>query len=355
MIALLIAFGVAFYLRAKAPPEAARLLPECDAIAYVHLKEIRAFTRFDQTPVERSPELQRFIAETGIVPERDIDAAALALHRVASAGPVPAGQKRGPSAELYVSEVFVGRFDGQRLQRYLESVARSRESYAGREIYSVPIDGQTLRVAQLGYDTIAASNMPTSEQIHSMIDRSRASGLGTPGSSVLAAHFHEVPLLAQAWGIGRIGLPFSEDGYISVLGLQLPLPEDTDLVASLGYNRALHLRAGGSVHLRVEEIAPSESAAQSTIETLTTVLGVLRGIGSAQPTHDAAGAAVRAILDSINLQRRRDRALLNATATVEELKILAAAHDPASAASASPAPLGGATALETSPAIPASK
>src|SRR5580698_9253530 len=237
-LAVLGALAVALYLRAKAPPEAARLLPESDAIVYVNLKPLRAATHFDQTQVPRSADLQRFIAQTGIVPERDLEAAAFALHRM--------DNPNGPNGPVAYSEVFIGRFDGQRLAKYLASIATARETYAGREIYSIPIEGRTLRITQLGYDTIGASNTPTAEQIHSMLDRSRASALSTPGSSLLAARYSEVPLLSQAWGIGHIGLPFAKDGYISILGLQLPLPEDTDLVASLRYS--------GSVRLRIEEI-----------------------------------------------------------------------------------------------------
>ncbi len=137
---------------------------------------------------------------------------------------------------------------------------------------------QTLRVAQLGYDTIAASNMPTSEQIHSMLDRSRSSALATPGCSLLAARYHDVPLLAEAWGIGHIGLPFSQNGQITVLGTTLPLPEDSDLVASLSYLGTEHMLAGGSVRLRVEQFAPDPTAAQHTTDSLNTLLSLLRGI-----------------------------------------------------------------------------
>ena len=110
-----------------------------------------------------------------------------------------------------------------------------------------------LRIAQLGYDSIAASNMPTSEQIHSIIDRHRAAASPFSGSSLLSARYRDVPLLSSAWGIGRIGLPFSERGYITLFGLQLPLPEDTTFVASLRYV--------GALHLRIEQISPTEADA----------------------------------------------------------------------------------------------
>jgi hypothetical protein len=342
--ALLLALIIAIVLRKEAPPEAARLLPESDAIVYVHLKTLRAATHFDQSPPsagpERSPDLQHFVDATGIVPERDIDSAAFALHRIpAAAAARPSHNTAAPSAELFLSEIFIGRFDGQRLQNYLKSIATSRESYSGREVYSIALDGQTLRVAQLGYDTIAASNMPTSEQIHSMLDRSRASALSTSGSSLLAARFNEVPLLAEAWGIGHIGLPFAQNGFISVMGLQLPLPEDTDLVASLGYNAALHLRSGGSVTLRIVEIAPDPTTAQRTVETLTTLLGILRGLGSEVQSGDPASATARSVLASVTVTQHSARAQLDASASIDELKALAAAHNPADAdRPAAPAP-----------------
>jgi hypothetical protein len=322
LIALIVfaALGTMLYLRAKAPPEAARLLPESDAILFVQLKSIRSATHFDQTPVARSPYFQHFIDATGIVPERDIDTIAFALHRM----PNP----NGPNGPVAYSEVFTGHFDGDKLDHYLASIATSKESYTGRTIYTIPIEGRQLRVAQLAYDTIAASNMPSPEQIHSMLDRSRASALSTPGSSLLAARFHQVPLLSEAWGIGHIGLPFSQDGFITLLGLQLPLPEDTDLIASLRYNGAAHILSGGSVHLRIEEIAPDPNAAEHTVDTLTSVLGILRGLSAEQQSQTPAGDAMRSVLNSIDLTHHDDRAYLNATASLEELKALASSHNP---------------------------
>jgi hypothetical protein len=333
VVAVLAAFGIMLYLRAKAPPEAARLLPESDAIIYIHLKQIRQATHFDQTPVHRSASFQQFIDATGIVPERDLDSAAFALHRMAD--------PHGPNGPVAYSEVFTGRFDGVRLARYLTGISSSQESYAGHTIYSIPVGepvARQLRVAILGYDTIAASNMPTPEQIHSMLDRSRASAFATPGSSLLAARFHDVPLLSEAWGIGHIGLPFSTapttpgnpPGQISLLGLQLPLPADTDLVASLRYNGAAHMFSGGAVHLRIEEIAPDAASAQHTVDSLTTVLNIFRSVTSERPAHTDADTAFRAVLDPVKLTQHDDRALLNATITLDQLKAIASAHNPTS-------------------------
>ena len=325
VFAIVAALGIALYLRAKSPPEAARLLPESDAIVYIHLKTLRSLTHFDTTPVQRSPDFQHFIDATGILPERDIDEAAFALHRMTN--------PKGPNGPVAYSEAFIGRFDGQRLAKYLATIATSRETYAGRDIYSIPVGdsaGRTLRVTQLNYDTIGASNMPTAEQIHSMLDRARTSAIGTPGSTLLAARYKEVPLLSEAWAIGHIGLPFAKDGQISILGLEIPLADDTDLVASLRYS--------GSVHLRIEELAPDESAAAHTVEALTTLLNIVRGLGSAQPPRDPADVALREVLASITMEQHKDRAILTASATLDQLKALSTATNPTATSDATPPP-----------------
>ena len=82
VLALVAALVAAVWLRKTAPPEVARLLPESDAIVYVNLRPLRAVTHLDRVPVSRSEDYQRFVDATGIVPERDLDAAAFALHRM---------------------------------------------------------------------------------------------------------------------------------------------------------------------------------------------------------------------------------------------------------------------------------
>ena len=310
-VSLLAALAVLVFLRAKAPPEAARLLPESDAMLYANLQPLRALTRFQSAPdgpapVHRSRDFQTFIDATGILPERDLDSVAFALHRM----PDP----HGPNGAVAYSEVLIGKFDAGRLRQYLATLAASTETYGDREVYNIPVDGRTLRIAVLAYDIVAASNAPTSEQIHSILDRSRAAALWRPGSSLLAARFGQVPLLAQAWGIGRIGLPFGERGLLSVMGFSLPVPVDTELIASLRYS--------GAVHLRVEEIAPDTLAAQRTAESVGNILSVMRGLASADGPHDPRDAAMRAVLSSAKVVQRSDRAVLTLNASVEDARLL---------------------------------
>jgi hypothetical protein len=310
MLALVAGLVAAVWLRKNAPPEVARLLPESDAIVYANLRPVRLATHFDRTPVTRSPDYQHFVDATGIVPERDLDSAAFALHRM--------DDPNGPNGPVAYSEVFEGRFDGVRLADYLRSLAVSEEDYADHIIYTIPIDGRQLRVAQLGYDTIAASNMPTTEQIHAMLDRYRAAASPFSGSSLLAARYHDVPLLSSAWAIGHVGLPFSENGRISIFGVQLPLPEDTTFVASLRYGL-------DALHLRVEDIAPTEADAANSAGALNGLLQLVRAI---QPKVEAQSdpsdaEAVRKFSASIKIEQHKDRAVLTASVPLELLKKIA--------------------------------
>ncbi len=312
-LALVAALVVLIFLRTKAPPEAARLLPESDAIVYVNLRPLRALTRWGEPeaggPPPRSRELETFVQATGVDPERDLDSAAFALHRMSD--------PRGPNGAVAYSEVFVGHFDEDLLHKYLTGVAIGRETYAGHEIFLIPVENRTLRVTQLNYDTVAASNAPTAEQIHSMLDRASAAALWRPGSSLLAARYHRVPLLSLAWGIGRIGLPFGQDGRLAVMGFELPVPVDTELVASLRY--------GGALHLRVEEIAPDALAAQHTTDTVNNILGIIRGVASANQVHTPREAAMRDVLSSVMTAQHGNRAVLTAGASVQDARALVSA------------------------------
>ena len=296
---------IALILRKEAPPECARLLPESDAILYFNLKPIRLVTHFDRPEVVRSPELQRFMDATGIVFERDLDRAAFALHRM----PDP----NGPNGPVAYSEVFEGRVDGHRLTAYLRGQSSSTETYAGHEVFSIPLEGRTLRVAMLGYDMVAASNAPTTEQIHSILDRYRAAASPFAGSSLLGAHYSEVPLLSEAWGIGKVGLPFSDQGKLKLLGLTLPIAADTTFVASVRYLHALHLR--------VEEIAPDDAQAAESAAALEQILGLVKGLEQnapqPQPPQDAA---VNQLIESLKVERTHNRTVVTGVVPPEMFK-----------------------------------
>jgi hypothetical protein len=307
--AVLLLLAVAIFLRSKAPPEAARLLPEADGILYVNLQPIRAFMRRDahhNLPAPtHDPEYQQFIDATGIDWERDLDQAAVALHRMES--------PTGPNGPVAYSMVLVGKLTGPRLTGWLEAHAAERETYAGHTIYSIPSEGRTVRVSQIGYDTVAVSNYPTTEKIHSMIDRHRTAALPFANSTLLAAHYHDVPLLSLAWGVGQIGLPLNESGTIHVLGLELPLASDSTIIASVtpGLPPALPI-SSGLLHIRVEEIAPTETVAARQYADLKLLVDAAR-IFTNPLGETPANRGLKELLKTAEVGQERTRVVVKAT------------------------------------------
>jgi hypothetical protein len=299
---VIVLLAVAVFLRSKAPPEAARLLPESDGVIYINFTPFRAFFHKQLKPPQRVPEYQQFVDATGIDWERDLDQVAIALHRM----PNP----EGPNGAVAYSLVLQGKLTGTRLNTWLDAHAASREIYAGHIIYNVPSDGRTVRVVQIGYDMLAVSNTPTTEQIHSIVDRHRTAALPFAGSSLLSHHYHEVPLLSLAWGIGQIGLPFSESGAIKVFGLSLPLEDGATIVASVTPTLPL----AGSLKMRVEEFAANEQEAASQAASLNLILALARGV--AVPLGDnSANNGLREVLKTAQVAQKHDRVTVTATLT----------------------------------------
>ena len=304
--AVLLMLALAVFLRSKAPPEAARLLPESDGIVYINLTPLRAFVPKNLKPPQRAPDYQAFVDATGIDWERDLDQVAVALHRM----PDP----NGPNGPVAFSMVLVGKITGNKLNEWLAANAASRDTYAGKTIYNIPSDGRTVRVAQIGYDMVAISNTPTPEQIHSIIDRHRSAGLPFSGSSLLEKHYHEVPLLAVAWGVGQLGLPFSKGGAISILGLKLPVPVDTTYIVSLAptlpITKTLHIQ--GLLRLRLEEIAQSEPVAASQAETISNLVTLFQQV-SVPLANTPLNRGFKELLKSASVSQHHNRVVVTAT------------------------------------------
>ena len=229
---------VAGLFRKNSPPRAARLLPESDGIVYVDATPLRTALSFNAHPVKHDPDYQAFIDATGIEFERDLSEAAFALHQMSN--------PLGPNGAVAFSSIFVGKFDRNRLASYLASKAKSQESYDGHDIYDIPIDGRTDRVVILDSSTVAVSNTPTVEQIHSILDRQRTAFLPFSGNSLLTQHYKQVPLFSLAWGIGKLGAGFDD---LNLFGLRIPLSVNAMFIGSLRWT--------GALHLRIEEIAPN--------------------------------------------------------------------------------------------------
>ncbi len=332
--AVLVVLGAAIFLRYVAPPEAARLLPESDGILYFNVKAVRSFAHFkDLKPAHHAEDYQQFIDAIGIDPERDVDEAAIALHRMTD--------PRGPNGAVAYSMVLVGKITGARLNGWLEAHAVSRESYAGHTIYSISSEGRTVRVAQIGYNMVAVSNFPTPEMIHSMLEQHSTAALPFAGSTLLAHHWdylfwtpHQptVPLLSRrlAWGVGQIGLPFTDgcetasdeerssphggvpglpvpsNCTITVLGLSLPLKVNSTIVASAAPTLE------GKLRLQIEEETPNEEAAARQAAALTVLVTLARGF-TVPLSENTSNNSLKELLKTAVVSQKRDRVVVTAT------------------------------------------
>ena len=319
-LALLGALVTVVYLRKQAPPEVASILPEADGIVYFNLQPLRALTRFDKHPVAHDPDYQKFIDATGIVFERDLDEAAFAIHRMAN--------PNGPNGAFAYSEVFQGRFDGQRLAAYLEAQSSARESYAGDEIYSIVHEGRTVRVVVLGYDLVAVSNAPTAEQIHSIIDRYHSAASPFTGDTLLSRYYSKVPLLSEAWGIGEIEPSTGPGIQFHVFGLPMTLPSGATFIGSIRYL--------GSVRMRLEEIAPSANAAKESVEMVNLALGLIRSTQVTIGAQDANTADWESFVRSMKVEQKGNRAIFHAVVPTRLVRSLLSAQNAAAAAPVTP-------------------
>ena len=301
LVVLLIVAVVALIvtLRKHAPPEAARLLPGADGFFYINLKWIRTFNATGQLPpVSRDPDYQKFVDETGFQFERDLDQAAFAIHYPQSWG----GGTAGSASEPRFSEVFVGRIDSGRLTAYLKKISSSVDDYRGFDIYSIPLDGRTVRVVVLSYDSVAVSNHPNPDVIRGMLDRSRKLASPFAGPWLLRRFYGKVPLASLSFAILRVQPGMGSFGGLGSWSLLFPKPAVA--VVSARYLRALHLRA--------EAFTNSDADAQSITEKTAAFLSIFHAAEGSVGAH-GTDADVKSFFDSLKVEQSGDRAILTAT------------------------------------------
>jgi hypothetical protein len=323
---LLIAAAVALIvqLRKHAPPEAARLLPGADGFFYINLQWIRTFNATSQLPpVSRDPEYQKFVDETGFQFERDLDQAAFAIHYPQSWGGGPAEA----ASEPRFSEVFVGKIDSARLTAYLKKLSSSIDDYRGFEIYSIPIEGRTVRVVILSYDSVAVSNHPNPDVIRGVLDRSRKLASPFGGPWLLRRFYKRVPLASLCFAILRVRPEMSSFGGLGSWGLLFPKPAVA--VISGRYLRALHLRA--------EAFTESEEDAHAVTEKTATFLNLFHAAEGSVGAH-GTDADVKTFFDSLKVEQSGDRAILTAVVPPGFIKKALAEATPEPAAPSAPGP-----------------
>src|SRR5215471_2177846 len=302
-------------LRKHAPPEPARLLPGADGFLYANYSWVRRANNGKPFyPVTHEPEYEKFIQETGFDFERDLDAAAFAIHYPKN---WPGGGTGGSAPEPRFSEVFTGRFDTGKCADYLKRTAQSVENYNSVDIFTIPVYGRTFRVAILGVDTVAASNHDDPAVIRSMIDRSRRLASPFGGPAFLRRYFKAVQLGSPVWLMARV-----DPGAPGFEGWSAVFPKPADLVVSASYNPLhLPLRAG-VLHLRAEAWALNDEDAHDISDKLNVFLSLFH---SAETSVGSTGndPDVKAFFDSLQVQLKDNRVVLLAAIPTEVIAKLA--------------------------------
>lgn len=306
VLAVIGAIALALVLRRDAAPEAARLLPDGDAVVFVHLKNIRRLTSFSSQPVvTREPGYDQFVKETGFQFERDLDEAAFAVHTG-----LANGQNR-------YSEILVGRYDSARLSAYLRKVSRAIERYRGVEIFSVPIENRTVRIALLAVDTVGVSNVDDASVIHGMIDRFKEVALPFGGPNIVREYYRHVPFGSTIWAVAHIPQAPSDPTKAHSLslpgGIDIFVPSDSYVVASLRVLTAIHARA--------EFFTNSDEDARRFSEQAGTLLALFHSIES-NTQMSGSDEDVKAFFGSLKVEQQKKRAIVTAEVPVGFLRKL---------------------------------
>jgi hypothetical protein len=303
VVAIAAAVTLAVQLRKHAPPEPARLLPGADAFFYLNLSAARRANSGKELPaVSHDPEYERFISNTGFQFERDLDEAAFAIHYPSR---WPGGGTGGSAPEVRFSEVLVGKFHGERVTIYLRQIAQSVENYHSVDIFTILLEGRSLRVAVLSADAVAASNHDDPAVIQGIIDRSKRLASPFGGPSLLRQYYKHVQMASLVWVVARIDPASPEAGGWNTL---FTMP--ATLVVSGSALNPLHPMAQ-TVHLRAEAFTQSPDAARSITDKVNVFLALTHAGETSVGTH-GTDADVKALFDSLQIKQEADHVVLTA-------------------------------------------
>jgi hypothetical protein len=244
--------------------------------------------------------MHRYCA-TGFEFERDLEQAAIAVHLSASSG----ASAPAPNEPRF-SEIFVGRFDNARVTGYFRKNAKQIENYRGHEIFIVPVEGRTVRLALLDKETAAVSNVEDPQIIRGMSDAFAQRWLAR-GPQLVQQHYRDVPVASLAWGVAEFLQP------PALGGIQIQMPADVTWIGSV--------RHAGSINVEAQAIARNEGDAKQIADTLNLFSGMTHSI---QANLRAGGTDpdVKKFFDSLQMRQDKNRVVLTATVPVGFVKKL---------------------------------
>lgn len=299
------------YWKWQKPPRIVQILPDGDRLLYVDLRPLHLWDWNKSKPLQIEGDYQQFVDQTGIRFEHDLDQAAVAW--------LDGGDASSPES----AAVFVGRFDPVRLRKYLLSVSSASDSYHGRTVYSIPHEGHIVRVAILNDETIAVTTITAAEAMPGLIDH-WDHPTGEP--ALLAQYYRRVPAGSLAWLLDRF--PAGPGAVQLPDGLSFSFLENTVAVVSARYN--------GSLLLRADVLAASETDAKQLLDSATGFLSLYRGISNA--VSRGSDRDVKAALDSIRVVQKGNAAIFTASLSQSFLKKMVQEAQPQILPASTPSP-----------------
>ena len=293
ILLIAVAVAVVVFLRKHAPPEAARLLPQGDGFVYINLKHLRRAKVPARLPeVSHDPEYEQFIQATGFQFEDDLDEVAFAVH-------YPTRQQ----PETRYSEIFIGKLQGQRLRDYLQKIAKSIDNYRSIEIYNIQLEDRVFRVAIIGVDVVAASNLGDPHVMEGIIDRSRKLASPFGGPALLRKYYKYVPFTERYVPFASLGWSVFRVDPSAGRGMSFLFTKPAVVVASVNHV--------GTVSFRAEAITDDEDEAKRVTDQVNTFLSISQSaeetVGRAGPDPD-----IKEIFKSLEVKQHGERAVLTA-------------------------------------------
>ncbi len=318
VLAIIAAIAIAVLLRKAAPPEPIRLLPDAEAYIYLNAKPLR-LADITIPPVQFDPDYLQFVKDTGFQAERDLNEAAIAVHVPAAGSPNP---------ENRYSEVFVARFDFEKLRSYLHSLSNRVDSYRDLEVFNIPHENRTVRVCLLGPDLVAISNVNDPLVIRGIIDRYKRVALPFGGPTLVRKYYHKLPFGTLAWAIADVARGEANNkAFVLPGGFDLFFPPNTVAVVSVRYL--------GSIDFKAQAITTSEQAAERITEQVSAFLALFRAF---EANASGSDPDVKIFFDSLKVERDGRMAEITAELPKGFLKKVLTEPPPSPATLAQPEP-----------------
>lgn len=293
------AIGLVAYRWIAPPPRAVRLLPEGNFLLYVNFSPLHFLDLGQFTANQTDPEYQDFVKETGFHFEKDLDTLAIS-------------QRNPGDFDSESAAIFTGNFDQARLTEYLKKLSSGTELYADKTVYLIQHDRHTVRACLVSADTVAVTNMPSSEPMHGIIDRSRGSYF-SKGPYLAESHYHDIPFASLVWAILRV--PQGKGAIELPGGITLDFLQNTTAVVSVRYT--------GSIRLRADLFSQNEADAAHVKEAANTFVAFARSFAESEnpggPDKD-----VKAAFDSIQVQQNGKQTVITMVIPQEFVNKMAA-------------------------------